>query len=372
MKENITIDELDMLPEGSYAVIDMRDEYSFGFGHIDGALNIPRAELENGADLPKDKMLIICCRVGIISANTAELLRGKGYNSVSLAGGYAAWLKKHIGECSRAEDIEQSLRGKFSRTILKAFTKANNEYQLIDNGDKIAVCISGGKDSMLMAKLFQELKRHGRISFEPVYLVMDPGYSRENRAIIEKNAEIMNIPIVVFETTIFESVYNVKDSACYLCSRMRRGHLYNKARELGCNKIALGHHYDDIIETILMSMLYGGQVRTMMPKVKSANFEGMELIRPMYFIREEEIKAWRDFNNLHFIQCACKFTDTCTACTPTGTGSKRVEIKNLIAELKKVNPQVEGNIFHSVENVNLNAIIECKFNNERHKFLEFY
>ena len=219
--------------------------------------------------------------------------------------------------------------------------------------DKIAVCISGGKDSMLMAKLFQELKRHDKFPFEVVFLVMDPGYSPENRRVIEENARSMSIPVHIFESDIFDSVYNIEKNPCYICARMRRGYLYSHAKALGCNKIALGHHFDDVIETILMGMLYGGQVQTMMPKLHSTNFEGMELIRPLYLVREADIKHWRDYNDLHFIQCACKFTDTCTTCEPDSRSvSKRLEIKNLIAELKKVNPQVEKNIFRSVENVN--------------------
>jgi len=223
-------------------------------------------------------------------------------------------------------------------------------------GDKIAVCISGGKDSMLMAKCFQELKLHNKFEFEVKFLVMDPGYSEANRKVIEENAKSLNIPITIFESDIFESVFTVEKSPCYLCARMRRGHLYHFAQELGCNKIALGHHYDDVIETILMGMLYGAQVQTMMPKLHSTNFEGMELIRPLYLVREDDIKAWRDCNGLHFIQCACKFTDTCTTCNNENR-SKRVEIKELIQTLKQVNPYVEGNIFKSVENVNLDTVV---------------
>ena len=200
---------------------------------------------------------------------------------------------------------------------------------------------------------------------------MDPGYSPENREIIEKNAKLLNIPITVFESNIFESVLHIEKSPCYLCARMRRGHLYNKAKELGCNKIALGHHYDDVIETILMGMLYGGQVQTMMPKLHSTNFEGMQLIRPMYLIREKEIKHWRDYNDLHFIQCACKFTDTCTSCNPDNA-SKRQEIKNMISQMSKINPQVESNIFKSVENVNLDTVIAYKKDGTKHSFLENY
>ena len=241
----------------------------------------------------------------------------------------------------------------------------------LEEYDLIVVLISGGKDSMLMAKLFQELKRHNKFPFEVIYLVMDPGYSPENREIIEKNAKLLNIPITVFESNIFESVLHIEKSPCYLCARMRRGHLYNKAKELGCNKIALGHHYDDVIETILMGMLYGGQVQTMMPKLHSTNFEGMQLIRPMYLIREKEIKHWRDYNDLHFIQCACKFTDTCTSCNPDNA-SKRQEIKNMISQMSKINPQVESNIFKSVENVNLDTVIAYKKDGTKHSFLENY
>ena len=242
----------------------------------------------------------------------------------------------------------------------------------MQEGDKIAVCISGGKDSMLMAKLFQELQRHHKFPFEVVFLVMDPGYNERNRQIIEQNAKILNIPLTVFETNIFEAVYNIEKSPCYLCARMRRGYLYSKAKELGCNKIALGHHYDDVIETILMGMLYSGQIQTMMPKLHSTNFEGMELIRPLYLVREDDIKAWRDYNNLHFIQCACKFTDTCTTCNNNENRSKRVEVKELIRSLKEVNPFVEGNIFKSVENVNIDTVVGYKQKGVRHHFLDDY
>lgn len=223
-----------------------------------------------------------------------------------------------------------------------------------------------------MAKLFQELKLHNKFPFEVKFLVMDPGYSPAKRKVIEENAKILNIPITIFESDIFDSVYNVEKSPCYLCARMRRGHLYSFARELGCNKIALGHHYDDVIETILMGMLYGAQVQTMMPKLHSTNFEGMELIRPLYLVREDDIKAWRDYNGLHFIQCACKFTDTCTTCNNEENRSKRVEIKELIKTLKKTNPFVEGNIFKSVENVNLDTVVCYKQKGVRHHFLDEY
>ena len=225
---------------------------------------------------------------------------------------------------------------------------------------------------MLMAKLFQELKLHNKFPFEVEFLVMDPGYSPDNRHVIEENARKLRIPVHIFESDIFDAVFTIEKSPCYLCARMRRGYLYSYARELGCNKIALGHHYDDVIETILMGMLYGAQVQTMMPKLHSTNFEGMELIRPLYLVREDDIKSWRDYNHLHFIQCACKFTDTCTTCNNEENRSKRVEIKELIREMKKKNPFVEGNIFKSVENVNLDTVVCYKKDGERHWFLDDY
>lgn len=373
MNGEITVEELRKLPENSFMLIDIRDEYSFDYGHIDGAVNIPQETLyENPSALPEDKMLIICCKSGIISREAADILCGKGYKAYNLEGGYCEWLRMKLDNIRIKEDVEKSIRKKFHKTLWSRFAKAITVYRLVSPGDKIAVCISGGKDSMLMAKLFQELKMHDKFPFELVFLVMDPGYSSENRSIIEKNAEALSVPITVFESNIFESVYNVEKSPCYLCARMRRGYLYSRAKELGCNKIALGHHFDDVIETILMGMLYGGQVQTMMPKLHSTNFEGMELIRPMYLIREDDIKHWRDYNNLHFIQCACRFTDTCTTCTPTNTGSKRQEVKRLIAQMKKVNPQVEMNIFRSVENVNLSTVIAYKDELGTHNFLDAY
>ena len=273
----------------------------------------------------------------------------------------------------RTNAIELSIRKKFHKNIFSRFAKAINVYDLVQPNDKIAVCISGGKDSMLMAKLFQELKRHDKFPFELVFLVMDPGYNKINREMIEYNAKMMSVPITVFESTIFDSVYEIDKSPCYLCARMRRGYLYSKAKELGCNKIALGHHYDDVIETILMGMLYGAQVQTMMPKLHSTNFEGMELIRPLYLVREEDIQHWRDYNRLEFIQCACRFTENCCTVYEDGSSeSKRMEIKQLIAELKKVNPYVESNIFKSVENVNLSTIIAYKENGVKHHFLDTY
>ena len=372
MDNRITSAQLREMSAESYTIIDIRDGTAFEYGHMDGAVNIPQNEVLS-ADLPKDRKLVICCKSGIISGEIADKLCDMGYDACDLECGYVEWLREKMENRSVTEQVELSLRKKFKKSIWCKFTKAINEYQLVQPNDRIAVCISGGKDSMLMAKLFQELKRHDKFPFEVVFLVMDPGYSPENRRVIEDNARSMSIPIHIFESTIFDSVYNIEKNPCYICARMRRGYLYSKAKELGCNKIALGHHFDDVIETILMGMLYGGQVQTMMPKLHSTNFPGMELIRPMYLIREDDIKHWRDYNGLHFIQCACKFTDTCTTCDPDSRSvSKRLEIKNLIADMKKINPQVEKNIFRSVENVNLSTVIAFKDRTGVHNFLDDY
>ena len=372
MNNSITSQELNKLSPDTYTVIDIRDETAFEYGHIKGAVNIPRERIAD-SELPADKLLVICCKSGIISLDVTEELREKGINAVNLDGGYVDWLRENMENRQITADVELSLRKKFKKSIWCKFTKAINEYQLVQPGDRIAVCISGGKDSMLMAKLFQELKRHDKFPFEVKFLVMDPGYSPENRRLIEKNAASMSIPIEIFESDIFDSVFNIEKNPCYICARMRRGYLYSHAKALGCNKIALGHHFDDVIETILMGMLYGGQVQTMMPKLHSTNFEGMELIRPLYLVREAEIKHWRDYNDLHFIQCACKFTDTCSSCDKDGqSNSKRLEVKHLIADMRKINPQVEKNIFRSVENVNLSTIIAYKQHGEVHNFLDTY
>lgn len=382
MIDEILIEDLKNKDRDSFVIIDIRDEESFAYGHIPGAINIPQNQvLERVKNFRKDKEICVCCKVGLISKQIANSLQELGFVAYSLKGGYASFLNYHyskqidLGEIK--EKCETSIRKKFHKQIFSKFVKAINEYQLISPNDKIAVCISGGKDSMLMAKLFQELKRHNKFNFDLVFLVMDPGYSKANREVIENNAKLLDIPITIFNTQIFENVFNIPKSPCYICARMRRGYLYSKAKELGCNKIALGHHYDDVIETILMGMLFGAQVQTMMPKLKSTNFEGMELIRPLYLIREADIKKWRDYNDLYFIQCACKFTDTCSseACLvkEENTGSMRLRTKKLIEKLAKENPQIEQNIFKSVENVNLNTIIAYKDkNNKKHHFLDDY
>ncbi|WP_462416179.1 ATP-binding protein [Eubacterium ramulus] len=376
----LSVQELFAMPENSYQLVDIRDERARSYGVIPGSVALSAEELPESQEIDKNKTVVIYCQKGEMSVPVAEALQEAGVDAKSLNGGYLAWLMESMKQKEEAKkeeetpeyvEIEQSIRKKFRKTIWCRFTRAVREYELVKEGDKIAVCISGGKDSMLMAKLFQELKRHNKFNFEVVFLVMDPGYSPANRQIIEANAKRMNIPITIFESDIFDAVFNIEKSPCYLCARMRRGHLYSKAKELGCNKIALGHHYDDVIETILMGMLYGAQMQTMMPKLHSTNFEGMELIRPLYLIREDDIKKWRDSNDLHFIQCACKFTDTCSTCGSENT-SKRVEVKNLIRQLKETNPFVESNIFKSVENVNLSTVIAYKKDGVKHHFLDDY
>ncbi len=379
-KKEITVAELAAIDPQDLYLVDIRDEAAFARGSVPGALNLNPLELQQGGyDLSDDKLTVCICMWGRISLGLADNLREQGYTAVSLQGGYALWLQKKLEketaaatvDDKRLKHIENSLRKKYKRKISGKFVETICDYKLVEKGDKIAVCISGGKDSMLMAKLFQELKRHNKIPFELVFLCMDPGYNEMNRHIIEENAKLLQVPLTFFSTDIFESVFHVEESPCYLCAKMRRGYLYRKARELGCNKIALGHHFDDVIETNLMSMLYSGAIRTMMPRIKSTSCPGMELIRPLYRIREEDIKNWRDDNGLYFIQCACKFTETCSTCHTDGTtDSKRLEVKKLIAKLSGTNPQVPGNIFHAMENVNLDTVLEYKLHGEQHSFME--
>lgn len=268
-------------------------------------------------------------------------------------------------------DVERSIIKKFRKEIWRKFITAVKDYQLINEGDKIAVCISGGKDSMLLAKCMQELQKHGKFHFELVFLVMNPGYNEYNRQVIINNAEYLNIPIQMFETDIFDIVATVEESPCYLCARMRRGYLYKHAQELGCNKIALGHHFDDVIETLLMSMLYSGQIKGMMPKLHSTNYEGMELIRPLYMVKEADIIAWKKYNNLQFIQCACRFTENCML-GDNGGGSKRSEMKELIKKFRQTSSIIDMNIFRSMHNVNLDTMIGYQKNQVAHSFLDDY
>lgn len=378
----ITIEELKTWPKDSYKLIDIRDEGLVIYGMMPGAVHIPAETIDEDKsselkELAKNKKLVFYCQIGRKSRELDENEYLEGLEMYSLEGGYLGYIKSLMNDKSAVEEkreqAEASIRKKFHKQLFSSFARACKEYKLIEDGDHIAVCISGGKDSMLMAKLFQEIKRHRKVDFELIFLVMDPGYNKENRELIESNAKALGIPITIFESDIFDAVDTIEKSPCYICARMRRGYLYSKAKELGCNKIALGHHYDDVIETILMGMLQGAQIQTMMPKLHSTNFEGMELIRPLYLIRESDICAWRDYNELHFLQCACHFTDTCTTCHEDGTtSSKRLETKKLIAELKKNNPFVESNIFRSVENVNVDTVICYKKHGIRHNFLDEY
>lgn len=272
----------------------------------------------------------------------------------------------------RHSEIEKSIIKRYRKSIWRPFVRALNEYDMIKEGDHIAVCISGGKDSMLLAKCMQEIRKHGKMQFELTFLVMDPGYNAANRRKIEENAKILDIPVHIFDTDIFNAVEDIKDSPCYLCARMRRGYLYKEARRLGCNKIALGHHFDDVIETILMGMLYGAQIQTMMPKLHSTNHPGMQLIRPLYLVKEDAVIKWAQFNELEFIQCACRFTEMYTETKNANGESKREEMKELIAHFRGISDHIEGNIFKSVENVNLNTIISYKKDGAVHHFLDDY
>ena len=273
-------------------------------------------------------------------------------------------------ELEKYQLVEQSINKKFRKTIWRPFVNAVKQYELIQTGDRIAVCISGGKDSFLDAKLLQMLQRHSDVPFELVFLVMDPGYNEDNRKKVEDNVRILNIPIQIFDTDIFDVTATVGGSPCYLCARMRRGYLYSKAREYGCNKIALGHHLSDVIETTLMSMFYGSQLQAMLPKLHSQNFEGMTLIRPLYCVHEEDILAWKRYNELDFIQCACRFTENCSLPDDDSGGSKRKEIKILIRRLRKDNPNIDRSIFNAIHAVHIDTFPGYKRDGEIHSFLE--
>ena len=432
--KTITIEELLQLDQDTITVLDVRPADAYTRGSVPGAVSIPLAEVEERMEeLPKEKPVYVLCHTGEWSVDAVYELEAAGYDAANIEGGYRSFLRKklsefvqdenttgekpvyvlcHTGEWSvdavyeleaagydaanieggyrsflrkklsefvqdenttgeKQKEIERSIIKKFRKGIWRKFTKGIREYDLIQDGDKIAVCISGGKDSMLMAKLFQELLKHGKANFELVFLVMNPGYNEDNWKIIQDNAKVLGIPLTVFETQIFDTVADIDKNPCYLCARMRRGYLYSHAKELGCNKIALGHHFDDVIETILMGMFYGGKVETMMPKLHSQNFEGMELIRPMYLIKEDDIIAWRDYNQLNFIQCACRFTENCVSCGG-GRGSKRDEMKELIKEFRKQGDIIEKNIFRSVHNVNLRTIIGYHKDDMEYNFLDDY
>lgn len=384
--KTITIEELEALKDAEKTIVDIRPQDQYMRGTFPGAVSLPASRLEEQyeeetARLDKMHPVYVMCHTGEKSQEWVRRLTGDGFDAVNVEGGYRAWLRlslsRFVGgesEADREEKrarIEQSIIKKFRKPIWRAFTRALNTYDLIQEGDKIAVCISGGKDSMLMAKLFQELKKHGKFQFETVFLVMNPGYNADNWKIIQNNAKLLGIPLTVFESDIFDTVATIEQNPCYLCARMRRGHLYAQAKALGCNKIALGHHFDDVIETILMGMLYSGKIETMMPKLHSQNFEGMELIRPMYLIKEDAVKAWRDYNGLQFIQCACRFTENCVSCGG-GRGSKRDEMKELIAHFRKESDVIEKNIFKSVHNINLKTVIGYHKDDWTYNFLDDY
>lgn len=384
--KTITIEELEALKDAEKTIVDIRPQDQYMRGTFPGAVSLPASRLEEQyeeetARLDKMHPVYVMCHTGEKSQEWVRRLTGDGFDAVNVEGGYRAWLRlslsRFVGgesEADREEKrarIEQSIIKKFRKPIWRAFTRALNTYDLIQEGDKIAVCISGGKDSMMMAKLFQELKKHGKFQFETVFLVMNPGYNADNWKIIQDNAKLLGIPLTVFESDIFDTVATIEQNPCYLCARMRRGHLYAQAKALGCNKIALGHHFDDVIETILMGMLYSGKIETMMPKLHSQNFEGMELIRPMYLIKEDAVKAWRDYNGLQFIQCACRFTENCVSCGG-GRGSKRDEMKELIAHFRKESDVIEKNIFKSVHNINLKTVIGYHKDDWTYNFLDDY
>ena len=269
------------------------------------------------------------------------------------------------------KEIERSIIKRFRKEIWAKFVKAVKDYRLINEGDKVMVCISGGKDSFLLAKCVEELKRHGGVNFDVCYVCMDPGYNEINKQMILKNANLLNINLEMFDSDIFEVANTLNEkSPCYMCARMRRGHLYNKAKELGCNKIALGHHFDDVIETTLLSMFYGSEVKTMLPKLHSENFEGVELIRPLYLVKEANVLAWCKYNNLTFINCACKFTDKVSKSDEHI--SKRKEMKELIKKLREMNPDIDYNIFKSMDNVNLNCVLGTRKDGVHKSFMEDY
>lgn len=384
--KKITVEDLMKENLDNVLILDVRKNEDFEKGSINECKNKINAFWENinidELNLPKDKKIYVMCYTGDTSADVAEELEEKGYDAASIEGGYREYFRWYLYTTVMAEEkrensderrkqIERSIIKKFRKPIWKRFIEAINEYELIVDGDKIAVCISGGKDSMLMAKLFQELYKHGKKNFEVIFLVMNPGYNEQNWDMIKTNASVLGIDFQYFKTEIFDTVAEIENNPCYLCARMRRGYLYSKAKELGCNKIALGHHFDDVVETTLMSMLYSGKIETMLPKLHSRNFEGMELIRPLYKIREDDIKAWRDYNGLTFIQCACRFTEHCVSCGG-GKDSKREEMKELVRTFRQKNDIIDKNIFTSMGNINLDTVLGYKKNGVKHSFLDEY
>jgi tRNA(Ile)-lysidine synthase TilS/MesJ/rhodanese-related sulfurtransferase len=378
--KTITVNELEQLNPQEIQIVDIRKPEDFARNTMPYAINLPKENFPECMKELGNQPVYVLCHTGDNSREIVELLTQNGYDAANIEGGYRAYLRLQLSRLvdsdeadmsEKTREIELSITKKFRKPIWRKFTKGVLEYELVKNGDKIAVCISGGKDSMLMAKLFQEFQKHGKIKFELVFLVMNPGYNEDNWRIIQDNARLLGIPLTVFESEIFDTVATIDKNPCYLCARMRRGYLYANAQKLGCNKIALGHHYDDVIETILMGMLYSGKIETMMPKLHSTNFEGMELIRPMYLVKEADIKAWRDYNRLNFIQCACRFTENCVSCGG-GRGSKRDEMKELVAQFRDTSDVIEKNIFRSVHNINLRTVIGYHKDDETYNFLDDY
>lgn len=395
--ERVTWSDLKKVPADSYRLLDVREPGAFRRGSLPGAANIPEKELYekwDGAAMPDgtitftreyeapvilraDKpVFVICHNGGLVSSRAAGWLEGKGMKAGVLAGGWRRYLAAKLEEeaaapdlFARTREIERSIIKKYRRPIWRQVTKAVHDYQLIHAGDRIACCISGGKDSMLMAKILQELQRHGNVPFDLVFLTMNPGYHTDNWSIVQSNAKILGIPLKTFDSHIFDAVDKIDRNPCYLCARMRRGNLYANARDLGCNKIALGHHFDDVIETVLMGMFFAGKFETMMPKLHSRNFPGMELIRPLYLVHEEDILAWRDYNHLHFIQCACRFTENYA--DNRGT-SRRDDMKKLIASLKEMDPTIPQNILNSTKDVSLNTIMGWHTHETSCNFLDDY
>lgn len=376
----ITIEELKKLDLNTATIVDIRPVEDYERGTFPGAISIPMAELpKRMAEIPKEKPVYIMCHTGGQWEGSVSCLKEAGYEVSHVEGGYRLYLRMELDAFvqdtnavrEKTKEIERSIIKKYRKTIWRGFTKAIQKYELIQEGDKIAVCISGGKDSMILAKLMQEIQRHGKFHFELVFLIMNPGYSEDNWKIILNNAKILGIPLTVFESDIFNVVAEIDQNPCYLCARMRRGYLYSHAKTLGCNKIALGHHFDDMIETILMGMLYSGKIETMMPKLHSKNFPGMELIRPMYMVREADIKAWRDYHGLHFIQCACRFTESVATCG-SGQESKRDEMKKLISHFREISDVIDMNIFNSVHNINLRTVIGYHKDDMQYNFLDDY
>lgn len=379
--KTITIEELEQLTPGSVTIVDVRPADTYQRGTFEGAINVPMKEfVDRYEEIPKDKPVWVLCHTGERSLDYVELLCSHGYDAGNITGGYRAYLRLQLERFMKEEDarkektkeIERSLIKKFRKSIWRSFTRAIQKYDLIQEGDKIAVCISGGKDSMLMAKLMQELQRHGKFPFELVFLVMNPGYNEDNWKIIQDNAKLLDIPLTVFESDIFNIVAEVDRNPCYLCARMRRGYLYSHAKELGCNKIALGHHFSDVIETTVMGLFYGGQLQAMPPKLRSKNFPGMELIRPLYCVHEDAIIAWKNYNHLQFLQCACRFTEEREAAGDGVGRSKRQEIKFLLRELKKTNPNIEKSVFQGINGLQLDTFPGFKHRGVFHSFPELY